>query len=225
MPVALLPLTGLEPREVHQMATALSTQAASEAAARTIHAETDGNPLLVAELVRHLAASDALSDQRLGPQRLREFGVPAGLRESTVARAQRLGAEALTALSAASIAGPDFSTELVAAAAELDPAELTEVLSRAAAVGLILEQPRRPGRYTFTHALIRDAFASEVEPGRSPAYPRAHRRGPGAAGRGARPRPHAPRASLVRGGARHRARDRPAARASRRRPSDLRRRP
>jgi DNA-binding SARP family transcriptional activator len=108
---------------------------------------TDGVPLFVKELSRHMLES--------GP--LPTSAIPAKLRAVLSVRLQRLGAVRKLAL-VGSVIGRRFSRELVAAVLDTELPCLDEALDRLTASRLMSRRGTPPDdSYAFTHALVCDA--------------------------------------------------------------------
>jgi DNA-binding NarL/FixJ family response regulator len=118
---------------------------------------TDGIPLYVTELSAALAASGRLQSGASGLELLdgADVPLPDSVRDAVLLRATGLSEDARAAAMAAAVAGQLFDPELVRAVAALD-AWPDELLRR----GLITEEPA--GRMAFRHALVRDAFYSDI---------------------------------------------------------------
>ncbi len=98
--------------------------------------QTNGNPFFVRELMAHR-------------------GEPAALRDVIAQRVARLSPDAQQLLTAAAVAGPEFSVRLVEHALGPD-ADALDALDEATAAGLLTE--RGHGDYAFTHALVRQTI-------------------------------------------------------------------
>ena len=124
---------------------------------RAVFDRTDGIPLYVTELSAALSASGRLQSGSSGLVLLdgAEVPLPDSVRDAVLLRATGLSEDARGAAMAAAVAGQVFDPELVRAVAGLD-AWPDELLRR----GLITEEPT--GRMAFRHALVRDAFYSEI---------------------------------------------------------------
>ncbi len=122
-------------------------------------ARTDGVPLFVEEMTRMVIESGALTvkgERYELTGALSDIAVPATLRASLMARLDRLGRAKQTA-QVASALGREFALPLLAAVAELDPAQLQEDLDRLVAADLVQHKRRlRNPTWLFRHALIRD---------------------------------------------------------------------
>jgi DNA-binding SARP family transcriptional activator/tetratricopeptide (TPR) repeat protein len=139
-----LRLDGLSPEAAARLADA----AGAEGRGAALAARAGGNPLLVEELARAVVEPG---------------GVPSGVRELVAERVGRLGDPAAAVLATAAVAGAEFdlvTIERVAGDGTLD------ALEAAVAAGLLTEVDRRPGRFAFTHALVRDAVASSMSAAR-----------------------------------------------------------
>ena len=156
-------LDGLDQSEVMTLMEATMgrsldrTDAAGLAAA--VFGETDGNPFFVHELLRHLSETGALSEDNSGTLvaegTVSELVLPDSIREVVRARLLRLGPEAGRALSVAAVIGGDFEVDLLARASGTPEDALLDILDAASAADLVRELDGGPGRFRFTHALIR----------------------------------------------------------------------
>jgi DNA-binding SARP family transcriptional activator len=159
--VERIELPGFDPSEVVAVLEAIAGQAMDErgvSLAHAIHAETDGNPFFVGEVLRHLFETGALHRDDDGswvvPADVSSASLPEGVREVIDARVVRLGRASASNLSLAAVIGRDFDLDLLLAAAETTPDELLDILEEAATVSLVREPADMPGWYSFTHALI-----------------------------------------------------------------------
>jgi len=164
--VERLPLTGLDESDVVELLERVSEQAADDvslrALARHLHAETEGNPLFISELLRHLAESGRL-EQGDGPWAsatgTRDVGIPEGVSEVIGQRLQRLGPHATEVLQVASCIGRDFPIDILVGAAGRDEETVLDVVDRAVSARLIEEAEQQ---YRFTHALVRSALLERL---------------------------------------------------------------
>ncbi len=124
-----------------------------------IVAKTDGVPLFVEELTKTVLESGIVAEQDdgwalVGP--LANLAIPSTLRDSLMARLDRLGTVKEVAQIGACI-GREFSHALLAAVSPLDDAALHEALSRLIDAELIFAtgSPSETA-YTFKHALVQD---------------------------------------------------------------------
>ena len=132
--------------------------------ARAVHAETEGNPFFVGQVLRHLVESGSLRnvDGRWEATPGARIGIPEGVREVIGQRLSRLSPSANSVLAAAAVVGREFDASLLAAL-ELDREEVVlDALEEAEQSRLIHGVAARPGRYTFAHALVRSTLYDEL---------------------------------------------------------------
>jgi class 3 adenylate cyclase len=158
-------LAGLDAGEVGALLAARARHAAPEAFVRLLHAETEGNPFFVDEVLRHLVESGALRRDEgrwTSDRSLAELGIPEGIREVVGRRLSRLSEGANEALHVAAVVGREFDAATVAAAqgAPLDP--VLDALDEACRARIAAEVKGEPGRFAFTHALIRQTLYQEI---------------------------------------------------------------
>ncbi|CAN93380.1 Protein kinase [Sorangium cellulosum So ce56] len=125
-----------------------------------ITSRTDGVPLFIEELVLAMIEAGALAECEGGCALVRplsDLSIPATLRDSLVARLDRLGRAKETAQVAAAI-GREFTFELLGVVSPLEEAEVQEDLDKLVASGLVYRKRRiKNPAYVFKHALVRDA--------------------------------------------------------------------
>src|SRR4051794_30000369 len=114
-----------------------------------IHARSDGNPFFSAELLALSSAGDH---------------VPATLRDTLVARLDRLPAPATRVVRVAAACGRHIDHDLLATASALGDEQLDEAL-RACVAGHVLEVDEERRGYRFRHALLQEVAVAELLPG------------------------------------------------------------
>lgn len=122
-----------------------------------IYQQTDGNPLFATELIRVLGEESA--DSGVQPVAIR---IPDGVRETIGRRLTRLPDAANDLLAVAAVLGRRFAAREVATTADVDLKRVLEALQPAVDTGIVAEIPDKPGRYLFTHALIRETLYEET---------------------------------------------------------------
>jgi len=177
--ITYIGLSGLDDSGVASFLEAAAGQTLDDAAvglAQAIYRETDGNPFFVGEVLRHLFETGTIYQDSTGRwlagDSLEQLALPDSVRMVIGARVGRLGKDAGSVLSVASVIGRDFDLDLLARTINTSEDELLDILDAAASVALVRELPGRPGRYLFSHALIQHAIYEDLGPTRQA---RAHR--------------------------------------------------
>jgi class 3 adenylate cyclase/tetratricopeptide (TPR) repeat protein len=136
------------------------------ALARVVHRETEGNPLFVVEVVRHLVETGAVKESQgrwttIPP--VERLAIPEGVRDVIGRRVSRLSPAANRALAVAAVAGEEFEPLVVERAGGLDGETLTLALDEAVSARLVIEVVGRPEpRYRFGHALVRTSLYEDL---------------------------------------------------------------
>ena len=154
-------LAGLEATAVRRYLEGIAfyaLDARADALADRVHAETDGNPFFMREVLLHLVDSGSLYlvDGRWETVAGYLDDVPARARDVIAQRLTRLGDDAHALLARAAVIGRDFSLGMLAALAGTDEDALLDPLERAIAARLVQEVG--VDEYRFTHALVRSAL-------------------------------------------------------------------
>src|SRR5258707_4158359 len=102
---------GLDQREVGEYVFATAGEA-SEAAVASVHRETEGNPLFMAELLRLLLAEGRLEEITAAGDN-RRISVPQGVREVILRRVALLSEGCASVLSTASVLGREFEVDVL----------------------------------------------------------------------------------------------------------------
>lgn len=169
--VTRLDLEGLDNGEVLQCVEAIVGHTVKDVAAsiaRAVHSETDGNAFFVSELLRHLKATGAISDDGhwIAAGEIDSLVLPDSVRETVGARIGRLGADCGRVLRLAAAIGRDFDFDLLARAAAIDEGSLLDMLDEAEEAALIQDQSDGTGRYHFAHALIQHSLYRDLSTAR-----------------------------------------------------------
>ncbi|HEX5621410.1 MAG TPA: AAA family ATPase, partial [Solirubrobacteraceae bacterium] len=144
-------LTGLDEDDVAAVMTAQAGQQAPSALVHTVHAETDGNPFFVEEVVRHLLETDRFGDA-LAPG---QIGVPEGVKDVLLRRLGRLSEPCRTTLLHAAVLGREFDFPTLQRMAEISEDTVIAALEEALEARLAVDAG---GGYAFTHALVRETL-------------------------------------------------------------------
>jgi tetratricopeptide (TPR) repeat protein len=165
--VARVLLRGLDEAEVvEMMTTAAGHDLEGEALqlAHAVHAETEGNPFFVGQVLRHLAETGAIrvEDGRWVIGDRQRMGIPEGVREVIGKRLSQLGADTNDVLSVAAVIGREFDNRLLTEASGLDPDRVLDALEEAEAGRLVVALAEHHDRRTFAHALVRSTLYEEI---------------------------------------------------------------
>ncbi len=142
-----MPLTGLRQEEVAELAQRSDAAGVSP---EILH-DTEGNPFYIGQLLRYLAEVGAAG-----------FPLPLSLREVIDRRIGRLGDEERKVLPVAAVIGRDFDFGLLAEVTGRGEDELLGLLEQATDSEMLTESATTPGRFTFTHGLIREILYDDV---------------------------------------------------------------
>jgi len=158
--VRRLALDHLRPADVHEVVGRLTGgRPLPEAVEGQIALRADGVPLYVEELTRTVLESGAVQDhggRLVAAGTLPERLVPSTLRESLMARLDRLGA-AREVAQVLAVQGRDVGADFLAAISQMDRDQLEEGLDRLLAADLVRRRDAAgEPTYVFKHSLIRD---------------------------------------------------------------------
>lgn len=159
--LARLTLEPLTTENVQLLVSAWLGQAAPTELAAVLADETAGNPFFVEQLLGDLDERGAGTDLAAA-----ELGIPEGVKDVLEQRLRRLGDDANAVLSLAAVAGREFSVDTLERCSELGRDRLVAALDAAGAAHLVREVARQPGRYAFTHALVRETIYETLPAGR-----------------------------------------------------------
>jgi len=155
--VTQLDVAGLSERETAQLVRLRAGEAPSHAFARALHAETEGNPFFVEEIVRQLVQVGVRAGAASASE-LQRFGLPEGVKQMLARRLALLDTRTIEWLRVAAVLGRDFEIGLLEQLLGLDEDQFLAALEEALAAGLLLESTGDPGHYSFSHALIRETL-------------------------------------------------------------------
>jgi class 3 adenylate cyclase/tetratricopeptide (TPR) repeat protein len=167
-----LALSGLDTQGVAALVAGVTAHELGEEdfeLARAIHAETQGNPFFVGEVLNHLSETGAVDRlERRWTRRLpiEELGIPEGVREVVGRRLSRLSESANRVLSLAAVAGEEFELAVLEAAGDFENETLVAALEEAVRARLVNEAAGPAPRHRFAHALVRATLYDELSPAR-----------------------------------------------------------
>lgn len=149
-----LVLEGLDEADVARWITHTIGESRAEAVAPFVYERTEGNPFFVQEVVALIVAEGR-------PEAPLDRSVPASIQDAIRRRTSRLPPITQRTLSAAAVLGRSFDADLVAPIVESALSEVLSALMPALDAGLVTEDPGRPGRYAFAHALVPETLLLE----------------------------------------------------------------
>ena len=129
-------------------------------ALRGLHERTAGNPFFLRELVRLLVERGELGGDGATLPAL----VPARVREVVGRRLEPLEPATREVLAIAGVVGRPFTIAGVARVGGLGREDVAQALEPALAGHLVEARPDAPGRFGFSHAIVRDAVYDELPP-------------------------------------------------------------
>ncbi len=124
-----------------------------------VYRETEGNPFFVSEIVRLLVADGRLDRWEDGA----EVSIPQSVREVIGRRLDRLSEPCNQLLTVASVIGREFALSVLESVGGTPTRErVLDLLEEAMAARVVAEVPHVLGRYSFSHALIRETLYEEL---------------------------------------------------------------
>jgi tetratricopeptide (TPR) repeat protein len=130
---------------------------------RFVTETTQGNPLFMTEMLRHLSETGAMShlDVLAKNGDFADLGVPESIQEVIGRRISRLSETCKTLLTVASVAGRDFSLAIAEEVTDLPENVVLDAADEAVVAKILREVAGAPGRFSFTHTLIREVLYSQ----------------------------------------------------------------
>jgi DNA-binding SARP family transcriptional activator len=170
--VTELELTGLSEPETAALVEVLTSERGTPAFVQALHAETEGNPFFIEEIVRQLSQS-GIAPGMAGAVDLQRLRLPDGIKRVIARRLSGLDGAAREWLRAAAVIGRDFDISLLERVVGLDEDTFLDALDEALSAGVVTSAPEGEHRYSFSHALISETlYEGMSEPRRA----RIHRR-------------------------------------------------
>jgi hypothetical protein len=131
-----------------------------------VHAETEGNPFFVGEVMRHLVETGAVrrqDDRWVITDPARQVAIPEGVRDVVGRRLARLSKTANTVLSLAAVVGRDWEVEVVMAVSGWEVGALLDAVDEAVRARLVDEtgaEIERAQRGRQRHGLSTDVTST-----------------------------------------------------------------
>jgi hypothetical protein len=155
-----VPLRGFSRAEVGAYMGRLAGRPPPGAVVVRVHDITAGNPLFVGEVVRELMGGGHLQTEgRVADPMLR---IPEELRGLIHRRLAGLSTEAVSNLKVASVVGREFELRVLQRVSRLSVGRLTDALAEAERAGIVSQDASAPGRYAFSHELVREALYEDM---------------------------------------------------------------
>ncbi|HET9050502.1 MAG TPA: AAA family ATPase, partial [Candidatus Dormibacteraeota bacterium] len=135
---------------------------------RLLHDRSEGNPFVLEEMLKEAIDRGDIHRDGAGGWTRREIGeisLPRTVADTILMRVERLGADEVAVLEAASAIGGAFSTELMAAVSDL-PAADVQAATAACIREQLLEREPAGAHVRFRHALTRRALYESLLPAR-----------------------------------------------------------
>ena len=120
-----------------------------------LHQRGGGNPFFTLELLRSLERVDG--DPALEAVGDDDSAVPPAVRDLVQERLSRLPEPTQRLLEWAAVLGTDFDVDTLAAVQAVGPAQVVDALEAAERAGVARPRAGQPGRFQFSHTLVRDA--------------------------------------------------------------------
>jgi DNA-binding SARP family transcriptional activator len=149
-----LALGGLSKREVAKYVELTASEIASPQLVAGLHAETEGNPLFVGEIVRLLSVEGVPAESTLEVP----LAIPQSVRDVIARRLGHLSDECNRMLVLASVIGREFDLDALGRMAGGSEDELLDALDEALTARVVSDRPEGAGRLRFAHVLIRDTL-------------------------------------------------------------------
>jgi DNA-binding SARP family transcriptional activator len=151
-----LTIDGLGEEEVAALISAATGREVPVTFTRSILDRTEGNPFFVEEILREIAEEDDWVAA------LARVGVPETVNDVLLRRLRRLDDACRQLLTLAAVSGREFALDVLARTSDMTADQIAERLEQAIAARVINESPGSIGRYSFAHALIREAIYEQL---------------------------------------------------------------
>lgn len=164
--VERLALSGLAEAEVAEFVAAAGHEfdGGSTDLVSAVHAETEGNPFFVDQVLRHLVETGAIRGNVTWARGTtgHGIGIPEGVREVIGRRLGLLADESNAILEAAAVIGREFDLDLVASVADVDIEKVLDAFEAAETARLVIGVGTAGRTFTFAHALVRSTILDEI---------------------------------------------------------------
>ena len=131
---------------------------------RLVARHTEGNPLFVVEMLKHLDETGVLTLRQdwHGPVSLADVGLPEGIRQLIGRRLERLGVTTRRLLTIGAVIGREFRLSDIEPLVDVGEDAVLDAMDEALTAGIVTEDAGAPGSFSFTHTLIREALYTSI---------------------------------------------------------------
>lgn len=159
-----IPLHRLSEDAVREMTEERIGRHAPAPLIRLVSRHTEGNPLFVVELLKHLDETGALAfvGDSERPLTLADVGLPEGIRQLLGRRLERLAATTRRVLTIGAVMGREFRLPVIDALVDVGEDGVLDAMDEALTAGIVTEEAGAPGHFSFTHTLIREVLYTSI---------------------------------------------------------------
>ena len=131
---------------------------------RLVARHTEGNPLFVVEMLKHLDETGVLTvgQEWHEPITLADVGLPEGIRQLIGRRLERLGLTTRRLLTIGAVIGREFRLTDIEALVDVGEDAVLDAMDEALTASIVSEEAGAPGTFSFTHTLIREALYTSI---------------------------------------------------------------
>ena len=161
---ARIALHRLSDDDVRDIIEAWIGRGAPPSLTRLVARNSEGNPLFVLEMLKHLDEVGALTarDDWDRTLTLAEVGLPEGIRQLIGRRLERLGPATRRLLTISAVMGREFRLSVIEGLVDVGEDAVLDAMDEALAASVVTEEPGVPGNFSFTHTLIREALYTSI---------------------------------------------------------------
>jgi tetratricopeptide (TPR) repeat protein len=123
---------------------------------------TEGNPLFVVEMLKHLDETGTLRQEWHDPITPANVGLPEGIRQLIGRRLERLGLTTRRLLTIGAVMGREFRLSDIEALVDVGEDAVLDAMDDALTASIVTEEAGAPGNFSFTHTLIRETLYTSI---------------------------------------------------------------
>jgi tetratricopeptide (TPR) repeat protein len=159
-----IPLHRLSNNDVRRIIESWTGRQPPAALAAFVARHTEGSPLFVVEMLKHLDETEALTQREYWktPVTLADVGLPEGIRQLIGRRLERLSPTTRRLLTVAAVIGREFRLAVIEALVDVGEDAVLDAMDEALTASVVVEEPGAPGSFSFTHTLIREALYTSI---------------------------------------------------------------